>query len=48
MEIIFINVGYGDAILIKHNSHYGLIDGGSSIQEEFQRNRIALDRKSVV
>ncbi|MDY0289287.1 MAG: MBL fold metallo-hydrolase [Sphaerochaeta sp.] len=42
MEIIFINVGYGDAILVKHNSQYGLIDGGSSIQEEFQGNRISL------
>lgn len=42
MEIIFINVGYGDSILIKHNSQYGLIDGGSSIREEFQGNRISL------
>ena len=42
MDIIFINVGYGDAILIKHNSQYGLIDGGSGNQEEFQGDRISL------
>lgn len=42
MEINFINVGYGDAILLKYNSQYGLIDGGSSIPEEFQGNRISL------
>jgi hypothetical protein len=28
MEVTFINVGYGDAILVKLGSQYGLIDGG--------------------
>lgn len=42
MEVIFINVGYGDAILVKLGSRYGLIDGGSSLPQEFVGNRISL------
>lgn len=42
VDVIFINVGYGDAILIKQEERYGLIDGGSSILGEFQGNRISL------
>lgn len=42
MEITFINVGYGDAILIEHDGLWGLIDGGSGIPQEFQGNRISL------
>lgn len=42
MEVIFINVGYGDAILVKLGSQYGLIDGGSSLPQEFVGNRVSL------
>lgn len=39
MKASFINVGYGDAILIEHNDPEGkyniLIDGGSSLEEEY-------------
>lgn len=41
-EISFINVGYGEAILIKHNNRWALIDGGSSLPQEFVGNRISL------
>jgi competence protein ComEC len=42
MEVTFINVGYGDAILIEHNGLWALIDGGSGMPEEFTGNRISL------
>ncbi|SMP39336.1 competence protein ComEC [Sphaerochaeta associata] len=42
MEVIFINVGYGDAILVKLGLQYGLIDGGSSLPQEFVGNRVSL------
>ena len=42
MEVIFIDVGYGDAILLKDGSSYALIDGGSSLAEEYVGNRISV------
>lgn len=42
MEIVFINVGYGDSILIKKDNRYGLIDGGSSLKSEYVGNRISV------
>jgi competence protein ComEC len=42
MEVTFINVGYGDAMLIEHNGLWALIDGGSGMPEEFTGNRISL------
>jgi competence protein ComEC len=44
MEITFVNVGYGDAILLRNNGHAALIDGGSSLEEEYTTgpNRIRL------
>ena len=36
MELSFINVGYGDAILIEQNNQTMLLDGGSSCKEEFE------------
>lgn len=44
MEITFVNVGYGDAILLRDNGHAALIDGGSSLEEEYATgaNRIRL------
>lgn len=35
MKITFINVGYGEAILIRHNGFTLLIDGGSALDEEY-------------
>lgn len=42
MEVTFINVGYGDSILVKLGSQYGLIDGGGSLPQEFVGDRISL------
>ncbi len=36
MELSFINVGYGDAILIEQNDQTMLLDGGSSCEVEFE------------
>ena len=36
MEMIFINVGYGDAILVQNQGFTLLLDGGSSLPEEFE------------
>ncbi|MCK9548651.1 MAG: MBL fold metallo-hydrolase [Sphaerochaeta sp.] len=41
-EVTFVNVGYGDAILIGQDGRYGIIDGGSSLAEEFVGNRRSL------
>ncbi len=41
-EVTFINVGYGDAILIHQGGRYGIIDGGSSLEGEFVGNRRSL------
>lgn len=37
MEIAFINVGYGDAILIQAHGFTMLLDGGSAMASEFDR-----------
>lgn len=36
MEMTFINVGYGDAILVQNQGFTLLLDGGSSLPEEFE------------
>lgn len=36
MEMTFINVGYGDAILVQNQGFTLLLDGGSSLQGEFE------------
>lgn len=36
MEVTFINVGYGDAILVQSNGFTLLLDGGSAMAEEFE------------
>lgn len=39
MKITFINVGYGDAILLQHENGYtALIDSGSNLSQEFEGN----------
>ncbi|MDY0303522.1 MAG: MBL fold metallo-hydrolase [Sphaerochaeta sp.] len=43
-EVTFINVGYGDAILICQDGRYGVIDGGSSLPSEFVDNRRPLSQ----
>ena len=42
LDITFINVGYGEAILLTYNEAHYLIDGGSTYEEEFIGNRISL------
>ena len=39
MDITFINVGYGDSILIRSAEHRVLIDGGTANPAEFSGNR---------
>ena len=36
-ELIFLNVGYGEAILLRQGEHTAIIDGGSGIPEEYTR-----------
>ena len=36
MEMTFINVGYGDAILVQSQGYTLLLDGGSALPEEFE------------
>ncbi len=36
MKVTFINVGYGDAILIEQEDKTILLDGGSMLPEEFE------------
>ena len=42
MEVTFVNVGYGDAILVGNDGLWGLVDGGSGMPQEFTGNRISL------
>jgi competence protein ComEC len=36
MEAIFLDVGYGDAVIFHDNGHYGIIDGGSALAAEYE------------